>query len=236
MSFGGGTSRDVTATSGETGPWAPQQPYILQGFAEALRNFQERQPRFFPGATVAGFSPAEREGMAGTLNTARTGFLPTGELAPLPRAPQQPYDPYYSTPQPQTQLAMAPQPVVQPWAAPQPGPTVPPRRTLAQVTPQFDEEAFNAALSAYQPTISPRPNMSRPNPIPPPTRDEFMFTPGWSMTRTPPPTYQGVLNTGVQRFAQTPENQQALLRSMRGANLPTVASQQALLREQRGRG
>ena len=40
-----------------TGPWAPQQPYVKKGFSEAERLYDEGGPQYFPDSTLAARNP-----------------------------------------------------------------------------------------------------------------------------------------------------------------------------------
>lgn len=52
----GGGGGDTT-TIQKADPWSGQQPYLLDIFAQAQKQFQGSGPSYFPGSTVAGFSP-----------------------------------------------------------------------------------------------------------------------------------------------------------------------------------
>lgn len=67
--FGGGT----TTTGSKTQPPAFQMPYIEQLFSEAKNLYGSPGPTFFPGSTVAGFTPAQREGQQSLLDFS-TGY------------------------------------------------------------------------------------------------------------------------------------------------------------------
>lgn len=56
-----GGSKGTTTTVQQTDPWSAQQPYLKQAFAEAQRLYKQAGPSYYPGQTVAGFSP-ETEG------------------------------------------------------------------------------------------------------------------------------------------------------------------------------
>ena len=49
MGGSGGQTNTVTKSD----PWAGQQPYLQQGFAEAQKNFQSGGPQYYNGSTVA---------------------------------------------------------------------------------------------------------------------------------------------------------------------------------------
>ena len=52
----GGTKVSTT----ETGPWEEQKPYLLGGFDEAKRLYNEGVPSYYQGPTVADITPAQR--------------------------------------------------------------------------------------------------------------------------------------------------------------------------------
>lgn len=61
----------VTSTS-TAAPWDEQKPYLLSGFQQAQNLFNSPGPHYYPGNTVAGFSPeqtqAQQLGSARALN------------------------------------------------------------------------------------------------------------------------------------------------------------------------
>ena len=69
MSRTGGTTTSVSSTK----PPAFQMPFLQQSFDESKRLYEQPGPSYFPGSTVAGFTPAEREGQTSLMNWAR-GF------------------------------------------------------------------------------------------------------------------------------------------------------------------
>ena len=54
----GGSSTRVSTT--ETGPWKEQQGYLLGGFEQARNLYNRGVPQYYPGESVAGFSPLQR--------------------------------------------------------------------------------------------------------------------------------------------------------------------------------
>lgn len=74
-------SKQATSTATNTSePWQDQKPYLQQGFSEAQKIYQGADPKFFPGSTVAGFSPEQQQ--AQTLATQRaTGGNQTMDAA-----------------------------------------------------------------------------------------------------------------------------------------------------------
>ena len=57
--MGGGSQSQTTRSE----PWRGQQPYLTDIFGEAQNIFRSGGPQFFPGQTVAGFSPHTQMGM-----------------------------------------------------------------------------------------------------------------------------------------------------------------------------
>lgn len=68
MSRTGGTTTSVSSTK----PPEFQMPFLQQSFDEAQRLYEAPGPGFFPGSTVAGFTPAEKEGQQSLMEFART--------------------------------------------------------------------------------------------------------------------------------------------------------------------
>ena len=63
-----------TTTSQNTAePWAPQKPYLEQGMQEAQKIYQSAGPTYFPGSTVAGFSPEQNQAFGMATNRATAG-------------------------------------------------------------------------------------------------------------------------------------------------------------------
>jgi hypothetical protein len=52
-----GGSKGTTTTVQQNDPWSGQQPYLSEAFREAQRLYREPGPSYYPGQTVAGFSP-----------------------------------------------------------------------------------------------------------------------------------------------------------------------------------
>ena len=72
MCLGGNqTSTSATNFSSETGPWAPQVPYILGGFQKAKELYEQGQPDYYPGETLAGFDPAQTFAQEAIIDYAR---------------------------------------------------------------------------------------------------------------------------------------------------------------------
>lgn len=53
MSSGGGGGTQTTQTIQKADPWAGQQPYLQDVFANAQKLYQTQQPQYYPGQTVA---------------------------------------------------------------------------------------------------------------------------------------------------------------------------------------
>ena len=74
---GGSTTR--------TEPWDEQKPYLVSGFTEADRLAKQGAPEFYPGQTLAGFSPAQQMAQTGTMNYL-TGPRPAAQQAAAEKA------------------------------------------------------------------------------------------------------------------------------------------------------
>ena len=57
----GGSGNDTTKQTTKSEPWGPQTPYLKYGMDEATRLYQQAGPQYYPGSTVAGFSPAQQQ-------------------------------------------------------------------------------------------------------------------------------------------------------------------------------
>ncbi len=53
------TKQQVAKSTSE--PWAPQQPFIKETMSEAQKLYNAPGPSYFPGSTVAGFSPEQQQ-------------------------------------------------------------------------------------------------------------------------------------------------------------------------------
>jgi len=64
--------QDTQTVKTNSAPWKPQQPYLEQGLKRAESLYMSPGPQFFPGSTVAGFSPnqtqAQQRGVARSLS------------------------------------------------------------------------------------------------------------------------------------------------------------------------
>ena len=74
---GGSTTR--------TEPWAEQKPYLQQGFQQASGLYNQGAPAFYPGQTLAGFSPAQQMAQQSTMGYA-TGPRPAAQQAAAEKA------------------------------------------------------------------------------------------------------------------------------------------------------
>ena len=74
---GGSTTRTV--------PWEEQKPYLVSGFKEAEKLAKQGAPAFYPGQTLAGFSPAQQMAQSGTMNYL-TGPRPAAQQAAAEKA------------------------------------------------------------------------------------------------------------------------------------------------------
>jgi precorrin-3B methylase len=67
--MGGSSGNDTTKQTTKSSPWGPQEPYLKYGMDEATRLYQSAGPQYYPGSTVAGFSPTQQQ--AQQLGTSR---------------------------------------------------------------------------------------------------------------------------------------------------------------------
>ena len=74
---GGSTTR--------TEPWAEQKPYLQQGFQQAQGLYNQGPPAFYPGQTLAGFSPAQQMAQQATMGYAM-GPRPAAQQAAAEKA------------------------------------------------------------------------------------------------------------------------------------------------------
>lgn len=65
----GGTQ--TTQTVQKADPWAGQQPYLLDIFQQAQNMYNNKQPQYFPGQTVAGQQPATTQAQQYMMNLAQ---------------------------------------------------------------------------------------------------------------------------------------------------------------------
>ena len=57
----GGSSGGTQKTTQTSSPWDKQIPFLKYGFDEAARLYQKPGPEYYPGSTVAGFSPEQNQ-------------------------------------------------------------------------------------------------------------------------------------------------------------------------------
>lgn len=69
MAGGSGTQTTVQKSD----PWSEQQPYLEEVFREAQRLYQQPGPHYFPGATIAAFSPETELALNGQAARAMSG-------------------------------------------------------------------------------------------------------------------------------------------------------------------
>lgn len=62
-----GTETKQATSSSTSEPWAKQAPYIEEGMAQAKKLYNSAGPTYFPGSTVAGFSPEQEQSFAGGM-------------------------------------------------------------------------------------------------------------------------------------------------------------------------
>jgi hypothetical protein len=73
MSKGGTSTTAPTTTTGTSGPWSGQQPYLLQGFNQAQNLFNQGGQQYYPGQTYAGPTSAQLQGITNESNLGLTG-------------------------------------------------------------------------------------------------------------------------------------------------------------------
>lgn len=59
--MGGSSGSNTTKQTTKSDPWGPQAPYLKYGMDEATRLYQQQGPQYYPGSTVAGFSPTQQQ-------------------------------------------------------------------------------------------------------------------------------------------------------------------------------
>lgn len=70
MPSGGGSS-GTTQTVQKSDPWSGQQGYLTDVFNQAQNQFQNYKPQYFPGNTVAGFTPFQNQAVQATADVAQ---------------------------------------------------------------------------------------------------------------------------------------------------------------------
>jgi len=66
MCGGGGTQVSTSTTE----PWEEQIPYLTSGFKEAQRLYNRGAPEYYPGETLAGFDPVQKQAQQSTIGYA----------------------------------------------------------------------------------------------------------------------------------------------------------------------
>ena len=74
-----------TSATTRTEPWTEQKPYLQTGFKEAERLAKAGPPSFYPGQTLAGFTPAQQMAQRATMGYA-TGPRPAAQQAAAEKA------------------------------------------------------------------------------------------------------------------------------------------------------
>jgi len=72
VSSGGGGSKTQTVTQNNS-PWSGVQPYLTQGYEDLSKQYQKGAPDYYPGNTVADFSPQQQQSIQGITNLATQG-------------------------------------------------------------------------------------------------------------------------------------------------------------------
>lgn len=68
------TSNTSTQSTVNTGPWQPQQPYLLDAMGKAQGQYDANASKtYFPGSTVAGINPTQNWGLQSILGAANQG-------------------------------------------------------------------------------------------------------------------------------------------------------------------
>jgi len=83
--MGGGTKVQTTTSE----PWAEQIPYLTGGFDQAKSIYNQGIPDYYPGESIAGFSPAQKAAQQATLGYAmgpRTAGMQMGAEGALGRS------------------------------------------------------------------------------------------------------------------------------------------------------
>src|SRR5262249_33123135 len=60
----GGSDGGTTTTVQKSEPWTEQKPFLTYGFNQAKNNYLTQQPQYFPGETVAPFSPETQQALS----------------------------------------------------------------------------------------------------------------------------------------------------------------------------
>jgi len=70
---GGGGQNTATQTVEKADPWAGQQPFLTDVFAQAQDRYNEDGPGFFPDSTISGFNPLETSYQNSVVDYAQGG-------------------------------------------------------------------------------------------------------------------------------------------------------------------
>ncbi len=72
MSGGGGNTPTQTVTQNNS-PWSGVQPGLNQGYADLKTQYEKGAPDYYPGQTVADFSPQQHQSIQGITQLASGG-------------------------------------------------------------------------------------------------------------------------------------------------------------------
>jgi hypothetical protein len=72
MSSGGGGSKTQTVTQNNS-PWSGVQSYLTQGYGDLSKEYKAGAPAYYPGNTVADFSPQQQQSIQSITNLASQG-------------------------------------------------------------------------------------------------------------------------------------------------------------------
>lgn len=77
-----GSQTSTSQTKTDMGPWSAQAPYLTKLFSEAKKLYNQGPAQYYPDSTVAGFTPAQTQGLNSVIGM-------QGQLSPLTGALQQ---------------------------------------------------------------------------------------------------------------------------------------------------
>jgi hypothetical protein len=69
---GGGASKTQTVTQNNS-PWSGVQSYLTSGYGDLSKQYKQGAPDYYPGNTVAGFSPQQQQSIQGITDLATQG-------------------------------------------------------------------------------------------------------------------------------------------------------------------
>lgn len=69
---GGGSSGSQTVVQNNS-PWSGVQKPLTEGYKDLTANYKQGAPEYYPGQTVAGFSPQQQQSIQGITNLATSG-------------------------------------------------------------------------------------------------------------------------------------------------------------------